>query len=163
MNNILETDVNKAILEIKTFLKVQSNKCAFKGWRFYLDNDAPESFKALKEHKASKMLPIATAGSNTSIYGTKFNTLFRFYHDVTHLKLDKGFSLEGELAVIDKHIKDIKESGLLSPLAIQIFLIDTKGQVEYYFHHKSFVKNQRTFLDTALRYGIKRAIQYLKP
>jgi hypothetical protein len=161
--NILESDVNCAIEEIKVFLKTMSEDCIKKGWTFFIEPNAPESFTELKKFGKSKNLPIANSGSDTSIYGLEYNTLFRFYHDVTHLELNQSFSEVGENAVNKKHIQDMIKYNKLSSLAIKIFNIDTSGQVQYYFHHKSFVNNQRTFLDTCLRHGIKDTIRFLKP
>ena len=101
----------------------------------------------------NKKIPIADYGSDTSIYSCKqTNTLFRFYHDVTHLTLDKGFSKSGEYSVIEQHIKEAKEFGI-SELALRILIIDTRYQVDYYFHHKEFVNDQYQFMLDCLAMG----------
>ena len=148
-----------AIMELSMFLLAKVEECSKKGWDYFLDSDAPESYEALKQHQNSKLIPIASYGSNTSIYGCEeVNSWFRFWHDVTHLELDEDFSKQGEYAVANKHMKEGIEYGL-SSLALQILAIDTKGQVDYYYRHKEFVQNQDAFLDTCLQRGIFIAIK----
>lgn len=155
-NQVLETDFNKAVDEIKVFLAAMADKCIERGWSFYATSNAPESFNALKSDTINKRIPIADYGSDTSIYGKDINTLFRFYHDVTHLENDWSFSKQGETNTVTKHQEDAKAYGL-SQLALQILWADTYGQVEYYFENKRFVNNQLDFVWMCLQLGIKQA------
>lgn len=96
LSTLNESNVEKAIEELSVFIKKMANDCYSSGWSFEVSNVAPETFKALKSGTVNKRIIIAGYGSNKSIYNDeKINTLFRFYHDVTHLKLDKGFSKSG--------------------------------------------------------------------
>lgn len=156
MNTVLESDFNKAVKEIKQFLKFMHNKYKLQGWSFFPTSEAPENFKALKERTSNKRIPIADYGSDTSIYGKKYNTMFRFYHDVIHLEYNKGFSSKDETFVAKKHIQDGISFGL-SSLAIEILWADTYGQVKYYFNNKSFVNNQLDFVYMCLQVGINKA------
>jgi hypothetical protein len=155
-NQVLETDFNKAVEEIKVFLAAMADKCIKRGWDFYATSDAPESYKELKERSTNKCIPIADYGSDTSIYGKDINTLFRFYHDVTHLENDWSFSKQGETDTVKKHQADAEEYGL-SSLALQILWADTYGQVEYYFTNKRFIDNQVDFVWMCLQVGINNA------
>ena len=149
---MLHTDYTKAVKEIESFLQIQAGKAQANGWSFFECDIAPETFKRLKEFKDGKHLPIANYGSNTSIYSSsKVNTLFRFYHDVTHLELDQGFSIVGEMAVANKHLEDAKEYGLSND-AMQVLFADTAGQVAYYFRNKRFVDNQAVFVQEYLKH-----------
>lgn len=145
-------DIDSAVEELKSFFALMAIDCRGRGWTYYLDDNAPEAFKDLKERTVGQRIPIATSGSDTSIYGFEANSNFRFWHDVTHLELDKGFSETGEKTVIERHRVQAIEYGL-SSLALTILMIDTLGQVEYYFHNKEFVNNQETFIHTYLNQG----------
>lgn len=148
----LVKDIDKAVDELIIFFKHMASECELNGWTYYLDEDAPESFVDLKANTHNKCIPIATSGSDTSIYGFEANSNFRFWHDVTHLELNQSFSEIGEKTVIERHREQAIEYGL-SSLALTILMIDTLGQVEYYFHNKKFVNNQETFIHTYLNQG----------
>jgi len=159
VRDILEIERDKAVKEIEMLITLKANECVGRGWNFYLTSDAPETFKDLKEQTVNMRIPIADYGSDKSIYSKYVNSLFRFWHDVTHLELDKGFSVDGEMAVINEHLKAGRELRL-SPLAMDILEADTKGQVLYYDRHKEFVDNQKAFVDSCVQHGIRRAIAY---
>lgn len=156
---VMPNEKANAIREISSFIMAKANECYAKGWCYFTDSDAPETYKALKEHKKSKLIPIASYGSSTSIYGCKeVNEMFRFWHDVVHLELDIDFSKKGESRVAREHIKQGQAYGL-SSLALSILHADTKGQIDYYFRHKEFVGNQDAFVDSCLKHGISTAIK----
>jgi hypothetical protein len=160
-NLYTEAEFNSAVSELKYFMAVMSMKCTDRGWSYYVTDDAPEKFKDLKARTVGKRIPIASYGSDTTIYGegklgAEFNHMFRFWHDVTHLELDQGFSKDGERAVIEQHLAEGRAFGL-SELAIKILEADTLGQVEYYFKHRKFVENQRAFIDSCVQHGIRLA------
>lgn len=155
---ILESVKTAAIEEIKNFIAHSALDAKLRGFSFFPTDSAPEGFKALKEQTINKKIPIANYGCETSIYGCKdTNILFRFYHDVTHLELNQGFSKAGEYAVINQHLKEMKAFGV-SDLALNIFYYDTIGQVDYYFKHKAFIDNHMAFLDSCLQLGLKYAL-----
>lgn len=159
MRHTLEIERDKAIQELKVFLTLKAKECIGRGWNYYLTEDAPETFRELKERSKGLTIPIASYGSDSSIYGNHVNSLFRFWHDVTHLELDEGFSVDGELKVIGQHLKEAKEFRL-SPLTMDILKADTEGQVLYYDRHKEFVRNQSAFIDSCLQHGIGVAVAY---
>ena len=152
------TTFEKAIEELKGLVLMGAIECINRDWSFKLSSKAPESYKELQKYKVSKVIPIADYSSDTSVYGKNYNTLFRFWHDVCHLENDASFSKEGEYKAIDAQAKRLKEMGA-SGLAMRIFLIDTKGQVDYYFKHNEFVNDQQRFMRDCLKYGIEEAIQ----
>ena len=148
-----------AIEELSTFIMVQADMCKSRGWSYKATENAPESFKDLKAQTTHKCIPIANYGCDTSIYDDNtINETFRFWHDVTHLELDVDFSMQGEYAVIDEHLKAAKQYGL-SLLATRILFIDTAGQVEYYNKHSEFVQNQKSFLNACISKGINSTIK----
>jgi hypothetical protein len=147
-----------AIKELRQFISFKANQCMLDGWSYELNDNAPESFKALKATTKNKHLLISTDGNSTSIYGERVNSLFRFYHDVTHITLDSGFSLEGETKVINQHIAEAIDYGL-SSLALEILKADTLGQVHYYYKNKRFVSDQVAFIDCVLNNGLKNTLK----
>lgn len=156
-----EAEFDAAMDELKGFIDTMALRCILSGWSYYVTDDAPEKFKDLKARTVGKRIPIASYGSETSIYGSgqtgaDYNHKFRFWHDVTHLELDQGFSKDGERAVIDDHLAEGRAFGL-SELAMKILEADTLGQVEYYFKHREFVENQRAFVDSCVQHGIRMA------
>ena len=155
-NQILESDFNQAVEDIKLFLLDMALKARHRGWSFTTTDKAPESYSALKAASVDKCIPIADYGSDTSIYGKEINTLFRFYHDVTHLENDWSFNKASETLTAEKHKADAIAFGL-SPLALKILWADTFGQVEYYFKRKQFVNNQLDFVYMCLQVGINTA------
>tara|TARA_R110000772_G_scaffold7883_1_gene26425 strand:- start:38 stop:538 length:501 start_codon:yes stop_codon:yes gene_type:complete len=156
---VSEVSKKAAIQEIINFINHSAKHCNALGYDFVTTNDAPEKFSKLKELTIDKVLPIADYGCDSSIYNcADTNVLFRFYHDVTHLEQDKGFSKAGEYSVIEQHMRELESFGV-SSLAREIFYFDTIGQVDYYFHHKEFVNNQMAFLDTCLQLGLRYAVK----
>ena len=154
------TDTTNALIELNSFIKHMAWKCKqLDGWSYVATSNAPEGFKQLKEQTINRCIPIANYGCDSSIYDSpETNVLFRFYHDVTHLSLNEGFSKSGEYAVIDQHMIDGKAYGL-SELALNILEMDTRGQVDYYFKHKEFVSNQLAFLNNCLELGLNNALE----
>jgi hypothetical protein len=150
----LEQDINEAVEDLKIFFSVMSYECTQRGWSYYTSDEESESYEELKAASLRffKSIPIATAGNDTAIYGAIENVKFRFWHDVLHLENDIDFSHAGELKIVNKHAEAAEEYGL-SQLAKDILLIDTKGQVDYYYKHRRFVTNQETFIHTYLNQG----------
>lgn len=148
--------MNQQVLnELKQFITDMAMHCIKQGYTFKVTDKAYNSFKTLKaDYEKHGHLLISTEGCETSIYGESVNVLFRFYHDVTHIKLDKGFSKDDELAVVAVHMEDARAYGL-SPDACAMLYADTAGQVLYYAKHKAFIDNQAAFIADWLRYGIK--------
>lgn len=138
--------INIAIEELVKLIDLQVEECKKRGWDYYATSEGvPESYKALKKFKESKVLPIANYGCDTSIYTEEVNIKFRFWHDVLHLENNKSFSRLGEHSVADLHIQKAVELGL-SELAIKILTVDTKMQVDYFFETGDFVSNQKDFV-----------------
>ena len=157
---ILESVKNKAIQEVAEFIKLKAKECQARGWSFVATSDAPESFKALKASVFNGCIPVADYGCDKSIYGEPMtNIIFRFWHDVTHLELDSGFSVAGETTVIEAHLSEAREANL-SPLAMRILYADTIGQVLYYDKYKQFVDCQDAWLDSCLAHGVKKALGF---
>lgn len=156
----LESVKQAAIAEVAKLIEFKTLECYARGWAYLPTSNAPESFKALKASTIGKIIPVADYGCDKSIYKSpNINIKFRFWHDVTHLELDSGFSVSGETNVIKAHLAEAKEFGL-SPLAMRILEADTIGQVLYYDKYKQFVDNQEAWLDSCLTYGVSKALGF---
>ncbi len=157
---ILEEHYKKAVKEVEFLVKMQAQTLRGFGWSYYTTDNAPESFRKLKERTRKMIIPIADYGNDTSIYSSSsINTLFRFWHDVLHLENNLDFSYTSEMKVANLHLETAKYFNL-SSLALEILAADTKGQVEYYFKHNEFVNNQEAFVQSCLKHGIKKAIKF---
>jgi len=154
---VLHADKMVAVKELTAFMVSTAGILSKSGWTWYASGDRAitESFTALK--KCGNSLPISIYGSEGTVYGDRFiNSLNRFWHDVTHLQLDLGYSLEEEYKVIRSQLTVMELHGL-SPLAREIFWCDMWGQALYYDRYCSFVENQNAFVDSCLRHGITTA------
>ena len=157
-NNLYTVEqVKAAISELQNLIVSEALECQRRGWWFYITDHAPETWDELSAFKQGKLIPVASYGSEKTIYDSPmFNYLFRFWHDVLHLETGYDLSYEGEMAVAQMHVNCAINAGL-SQLAVDIMAIDTKGQVEYYRRRHAFVDDQEAFMYSALRVGYKTA------
>jgi len=156
---MLETDFNNAVKEIRMLVTLKAKECIGRGWSYQLVAEAPESYKDLKEMTKGFVVPIASYGSDQTIYDNhSVNTMFRFWHDVIHLEEDLGFGVNDESLVADIHIREGVSMGL-SSLALDILEADTKGQVLYYDRFGEFVGNQKAFVQSCINKGMKNALR----
>lgn len=152
-------EFESACVELKAFVEVMASKCIADGFTFTPTDKAPESFKELKNSTINKHILVANYACDSSIYcDNETNILFRFWHDVSHLTLNEGFSLSGETKVISLQIGQAIDYGL-SDLALLMFFYDTQGQVEYYFNRKAFVKNQVSFVKDCVKFGLTKILE----
>ncbi len=151
--------MNQQVLnELKQFITDMAMHCIKQGYAFNVTDKAYDSFKQLKaDYEVNGKLTISSTGSESAIYGESVNILFRFYHDVTHIKLDRGFNTASELAVVAVHMDDARVYGL-SPDACAMLYADTAGQVLYYAKHKTFINDQAAFITDLLERGSDYAL-----
>lgn len=120
---------------------------------YYLTENAPSTFKELVEYRHCNVLPVYSGGSDATIYEHAYqNYNFRFVHDLHHIKLNKDFSFEGELATIkSQYMKLLRWSFSVDYTRqermdlLKLFLIDTTGQIDYYYKNKKYVGDQLSF------------------
>lgn len=157
-NAVLEQDFNKAVAELAFVIHNAEMQLKTEGWGFWGagEGDAPESFQKLKSF--GKQFPVANYGCDKSIYPKDVNIAWRFWHDCMHILYEKNFSKDAELFVMDRQLAYAKRLGV-SQLALDIFEADMKGQVLYYAKHGEFVDNQKAFVQSCLKVGIKNAIK----
>jgi hypothetical protein len=149
----LDTELNAAKAELSEFIKYMASKCMIEGWAYRPTENAPETFKDLKEQTHGFVIPVADYGCDQTIYDSAHtNILFRFWHDKLHLEHNLGFNTQDENRVADLHLQAGREYGL-SDLALRVLEADTRGQVAYYAKHKKFVVNQAAFVDSYIQHG----------
>ena len=120
---------------------------------YYLTDKAPSTFKELVEYRHCNVLPVYAGGSDNTIYKHAYqNYNFRFVHDLHHIKLNKAFSFDGEMSTIKPHFEAIRkwsfkhlDSCTIRHDLLKLFLIDTAGQVEYYYQYGDYIKDQLSF------------------
>jgi len=121
-----------------------------------------EEFK--KETEKNGYITVSMDGCDTSIYDNAVvNRMARVWHDKVHLNNNLSFSLKDEIEVtkiqqedIYDYVKEVKLKDnqdfniKILELAQKIIYIDVAEQLKYYYKHKKFVENQKTFVQNIL-------------
>lgn len=136
------------------------------GFGWYEVDAAPSSFDSLLEtyfqcHEHGTDYPVARAGSATSIYPSpQVNAAFRFWHDITHLRLHCSFDYWDERAVGEFHLRQLEDAGLArESLPWLLLRADTIGQNEFSrLSGGGFVADQRAFAYAAVEHGLGVAL-----
>jgi hypothetical protein len=159
LNKVTNSQFDSAVLELSSFIVDTKAKLLFDGWNYRLTDKAPETFKDLLSFYNDEpcTIPIASYGSDTTIYSFGINSDFRFWHDVLHISYGYNFSYAGETKVNELHMIAAQKAKL-SPLALNILHADTQGQTEYYNKYKKFVVNQTAFVWSVVHHGIMNAL-----
>ena len=145
-----KAEIDEAVYELEQFYMSIDEELANDGWSFKVTNDAPESFRELTYRTQNNCIPIARYGSELTIYSKRvYNYYNRFWHDVTHLQLGKGFSFADETTVILEQCRQLAEAGV-SINAQRVFWADMYEQAKYYEDNNEFVNNQKQFVYTKL-------------
>lgn len=106
-------------------------------------------------------LPVAINGSSTTIYPSReTNAAFRFWHDITHVRLHCTFDYWDERAVAEFHLSELEVSGFPpNSLEWQLLRADTIGQNEFArLSGGGFVADQRAFALSAVEHGLGLAL-----
>lgn len=123
-------------------------------FRLVEPSESLESFPALKnwlsENSYSAAMPILQTASNTgTIAGREVNGFARYFHDICHLKIDKGFNLEGETKATEKMVEVLQDIG--APKIYQdIINADYGYQYLYYHNHKRFIIDGVRFIHESM-------------
>lgn len=149
---------HKHVKELQEFIAMKTFAEQDNGWSFVKTDKAPETYSELIEQSRNGFIPIADYGNDTSIYGERVNTCFRFTHDILHIVLGCDFTVKGETEVIAQQLKDASYHGV-SAGAYMLFYYDTMGQVYYYEKHKKFVTNQVAFVEACVEHGMAYALE----
>lgn len=134
------------------------------GWRG--DPQAPADYHSLlsayvRSRATGRPLPVSDQHSDTTIYTTaEANLAFRFWHDLTHVRLGRGFDLAGEMAVASAQLDVLRAAGLgPGSLEYELFHIDTVGQTLCGAATGEFPRDQACFARTSIELDLSRAIR----
>ena len=154
------TELERFVLGLATYAG------QLEGFGWVGDPDAPNDYDALcRAYAHSKAtgspLPVSNRHDERTIYRTRAgNMAFRFWHDVTHVKLGCDFGLEGETRVAMAQLDILRGFGFdpRSP-EYRLLFADTFGQTVYNLVVESFPDDQATFVHTTLADGLAEAIR----
>lgn len=136
------------------------------GFGWIGEPDAPADYDALcRAYAHSKAtgcpLPVSNVHNGRTIYRSRAGNLaFRFWHDVTHVKLGCDFSLEGETRVAMAQLDILRGFGF-NPRSPEYCLLfaDTFGQTVYNLVIESFPDDQEGFVHTVMTSSIAEAVR----
>jgi hypothetical protein len=136
------------------------------GFAWKPEKDAPSKFSTLKAAYLSSLitgnpLPVSDEHSAMTIYDSPTtNYAFRFWHDVTHIRLDQGFDLDGEMTVARSHLAVLTAAGWgEGTLEYELLRADTLGQTLCNETTGGFPLDQPCFARRAITTTIGRAIR----
>lgn len=96
----------------------------------------------------ARPVPVLADHSERTIYlFPEANHAFRFWHDVVHINMEKGFSLPEELAVAELHCKELMHSGCSEDARLLLW-IDTALQAQHFYFMGGFIDNQLDWAKT---------------
>ncbi len=134
------------------------------GWRPV--PDAPSQFSALKRAYlasavTSQPLPVSDEHSTETIYvSSDINYAFRFWHDITHIRIDQGFDWSGELAVGMAHLAVLTAAGWGEGTPeYELLRADTLGQVLCSEATGEFPVDQPCFARRAITTSLGQAVR----
>lgn len=117
--------------------------------------DAPDTWDELRSVDISTGLPVWNGASDSSIYlDADHNIMFRYWHDLGHLRYDKSFSIQDEIDLQwQYHMRELwywladKDYSDARDLAMDMYVADTIGQIEYVQIHHKFPNDQLAFVN----------------
>jgi hypothetical protein len=131
-------NIEAARINLSQFAIRKADEIAKKIGFGYIDvAAAPDDFNELKTAwNASKStghaLPVWRGASENTIYtNAGANWAFRFWHDVLHCVLNKGFSTAEEIAIGAIHVREVQEFFGQTSLEALLMYADTIGQSLY--------------------------------
>lgn len=134
------------------------------GWEG--DPLAPADYRSLlrayaRSRATGAPLPISDEHSELSIYGNlEGNLAVRFWHDLTHLRLGRGFDLDGEIEVSLAQLDVARAAGFTpGSLEFELFHADTLGQTLCGVATGQFPRNQVCFARLSLESSLTHAIR----
>jgi hypothetical protein len=156
-----------AVANLGQFVLVQATatqQLAGFGWRG--GPDAPADYGGLlraflRSQTTGTPLPVSDRFDEPTIYGSRVaNLAFRFWHDVTHVRLHRGFDLQGELDVAEAQLGVLRAAGFRSgSLEYELLHADTMGQTLCGTATGGFPQDQTCFARVAVTSSLALAIR----
>jgi hypothetical protein len=138
----------------------------FTGFGWQGDPKAPTDYGSLlqayvRSQLTGEPLPVSNQHSDRSIYGSpEGNLAYRFWHDVTHMRLGLGFELDDEIEVANVQLDVLRAAGFEpGSLEYELLHADTLGQTLAGAAIGSFPANQVCFARLSLESSLSKAIR----
>lgn len=133
------------------------------GWRG--TPTAPSTYQQLRgafAHSLSRgePLPISDEFCDTTIFPDPAdNVVFRFWHDVSHVRLGLSFNLEDELELALWHLDELEAAGYKKGSSVyRLFEADLIGQVLIMALIRRFPTDQTAFVRGCIEHGLLQGL-----
>jgi hypothetical protein len=161
------TSFEAARANLRRFVLIEAAAMAqVVGFRWRGDPHAPTDYRTLLQawvrcQLTGKPLPVSDEHSEHTIYGDdEGNIAFRFWHDVTHVRLDEAFDLDGEIAVAQAQLDVLAAAGFeRGSLEYELLHADTLGQTVCGAATGGFPADQICFARVSLTSSLTWAIR----
>ena len=144
-------NILKAVID--TYIKTNNIK-------FNSSENASSDFQIIKEdYIKTGMLTVYNGGDHGHL-GKEYNIKFRAVHDFMHIKYNLSFKFNDERILSDKTILDFRS--IASQLGYRleerrilgkIINAEIRGQIDYFAEHRSYVEDQKEFINNILKVG----------
>lgn len=163
MYNLNKTTWDKAI---NLLLRVQQHNTSHVTWKS--SPNAPDMQEMIQEFKETKTIHVWDGASETAIFGSQGNIIFRVWHDSLHIKLGASFSPEGEYEVLLEHQRQVVEYVKFNPqfrdvmtIALELLRYELIGQRAYFeLNNKEYLEQQGKFAKYMLNGFIQQVLNY---
>ena len=162
------TTFDGARANLRRFVQIEAGASAqMVGFGWQGDPDAPADYRSLLHAYARSQLtgaplPVSDEHMERTIYVDGVGNLaFRFWHDITHLRLGEGFDLDGEIEVSRAHLDVLAAAGFPpGSLEFELFHADTLGQTLCGVATGHFPTDQICFARLSLTSSLTWAIRH---
>lgn len=156
-----------ACTNLSQFMLVQASASAqLAGFGWEGSAAAPETHWGLLRafvrcQVTGRPLPVSDRDCDRTIYGGRDGNLaFRFWHDVTHVRLARGFDLDSEIAVGNAQLDVLRAAGFPpGTLEYELLHADTVGQTICGAATGDFPADQTCFARLSLASSLELAIR----
>lgn len=151
-----------ARVEVAKFVRRTAKATAAEvGFGWVAVSDAPSTYQQLRGAYAASQatgqpLPISSLNNDSSVFiKAEDNIAFRFWHDVSHVRLGLSFALADELELATWHLAQAERAGFApGSLCYRLLEADHVGQVLMQALSGRFPFNQEAFVLTYARHGV---------
>ena len=152
MKNRLEIrDVIQAYHNIREIIDLLIER---KGIKFEISDDAPSTFKGMKEFHENNGYFLVYDGGDHGFLGESYNIKFRALHDAMHLENDLSFSFEHEkqLSMVTQWefmqiaYRELNKTQWETWCIGQVIQAEIRGQIEYFEANNKYVDDQKAFI-----------------
>lgn len=157
-----------AVTNANNFWRAESARLTEqKGFGMIIVPDAPDTVTELHaawEHscRTGQPFPVSSLYSDMTIYGDPvINAHLRFGHDGLHVSAVRGFGVDDEYYLGERHVEQGRRAGFAADsLEIRIIEADTIGATLMFNATGRFPIIQKLFVINVMQYGIDTAITF---